>query len=119
MYELVFFKYLQPEPKCHWISAVGEGNILRLVPFLELYYTCFHQYNQAAMKNKQTNQPPAKKLAVLCRQMRKKRTIKIQLLESCEPGGTYWGKEQTQQLHVVKAPIAVILHFNLFFKCLF
>lgn len=71
------------------------------------------------MKNKQTNQPPAKKLAVLCRQMRKKRTIKIQLLESCEPGGTYWGKEQTQQLHVVKALIAVILHFNLFFKCLF
>lgn len=55
MYELVFFKYLQPEPKRHWISAVGEGNILWLSPFLELYYTCFHQYNQAAMKNKQTN----------------------------------------------------------------
>lgn len=60
MYELVFLKHLQPEPECHWISAVGEGNILWLMPFLELYFTCFHQYHQTAMKKKPNLQQQTK-----------------------------------------------------------
>lgn len=118
----LFFKYLQPQPKYHWLSAVGEGNILWSIPFPELYYTCCHQYNPTSMKkiqlNKKTNQPnPNKKPCCPGQVNEKESSNKNSNFRNLWLRMDLLGKEDLT--HMVKTTIDVILHSNLFFKSFF
>lgn len=111
MNELVFFKYLQLETECHWISAVGKWNILWMMSLLELYYTYFHQYKRTAMDDDINNNSKEHCCIILAN--KKKKVGKMWARKGLLVEGT----DLTAMC--VKVIKAVIFLSNLFFKTLF
>lgn len=46
-----YFNICNLNPSAIKFQLLERGIILWLIPFLELYYTCFHQYNKLIWKN--------------------------------------------------------------------